>query len=140
MELTRDQRSKRDLNHHEIIADEYERVVNAPRTIANAALFRPVFGLLPKIKDKMLDIGCGSGQMTQRFGARFEAVTAVDHSSAMLGVAKTKLAQHPGVAGKVTWVEQDAFQFAATTLEKFDFICAVGFLHHLAPADLTEML
>ena len=140
MELTRDQRSKRDLNHHEIIADEYERVVNAPRTIANAALFRPVFGLLPKIKGKMLDIGCGSGQMTQRFGARFEAVTAVDHSSAMLGVAKTKLAQHSGVAGKVTWIEQDAFQFAATTLEKFDFICAVGFLHHLAPADLTEML
>ncbi len=140
MELTRDQRSKRDLNHHEIIADEYERVVNAPRALANSALFRPVFGLLPKARGKMLDIGCGSGQMTQRFGARFDTVTAVDHSSAMLEVAKAKLALLPGLAGKVTWVEKDAFQFAGNTQAKFDFICAVGFLHHLAPADLTEML
>lgn len=140
MELSRDQRAKRDLNHHEIIADEYERVVNAPRTIANAALFRPAFGYLPKLKGKMLDIGCGSGQMTQRFGAHFDAVTAVDHSRAMLGVAKTKLAQRSELLGKVTWVEQDAFKFAVTTQVKFDFICAVGFLHHLAPTDLTEML
>jgi SAM-dependent methyltransferase len=140
MLLNRDERAALDLNHHEIIADEYEQVVNAPRSSANGALFRRVFKLLPKLKNHMLDIGCGSGQMTQRFGAWFGRVTAVDHSEAMLAVAKQKFASQPALLQRITWIEQDAFVFASETSEKFDFVCAVGFLHHLAPADLEEML
>jgi len=43
----------------------------------------------------MLDIGCGTGQMTLRFGRKFAVVTAVDHSAAMLDIARAKLAGEP---------------------------------------------
>ncbi len=140
MELTRAERAARDLRHHEIIADEYERVVNEPRTLGNDALFRKVFSLLPRQRRQMLDIGCGTGQMTLRFGRKFAAVTAVDHSAAMLDIAKAKLAAEPALRPRVTCLEQDAFSFASAGTTQFDFICAVGFLHHLSQNDLTEML
>ena len=140
LELTRAERAARDLRHHEIIADEYERVVNEPRTLGNNALFRKVFGLVPKQRRQMLDIGCGTGQMTLRFGRKFAAVTAVDHSAAMLQIAQANLAVEPALGSRVTCLEQDAFSFASAATTQFDFICAVGFLHHLSQSDLTEML
>jgi len=66
MELTRAERAARDLRHHEIIADEYERVVNEPRTLGNDALFRKVFSLLSKQRRQMLDIG--GWELFPRFG------------------------------------------------------------------------
>ena len=140
MDLSRTLRSQRDLTHHEIIADEYETAVNQPRDIANTALFRRVSNFLPHNKKAMLDIGCGSGQMTQRFGNYFESVTAVDHSQGMLCAARKKLSQRPALFKRIHFIEDDAFNYASSVSKKFDFICAVGFLHHLAPGDLEEML
>jgi len=96
--------------------------------------------VLPKQRRQMLDIGCGTGQMTLRFGRKFAVVTAVDHSAAMLDIARAKLAGDPALNNKLTCVEQDAFSFTSAATTQFDFICAVGFLHHLSQSDLTEML
>lgn len=139
MELSRADRSKRDVDHHQIIANEYERVVNEPRAIANSALFRAVKGFLPKARSKMLDIGCGTGKMTARFGPHFHSITAVDHSNAMLNVARGKLKQK-GFFSRIKFIHCDAFQFSSSDNDNYDFICAVGFLHHLAPSDLEEIL
>lgn len=78
--------------------------------------------------------------MSQRFGRYFDSVTAVDHSPAMLLAAKQKFQNAPELSKRIVFVEADAFQFAANTSQTFDFICAVGFLHHLSVSDQEEML
>ena len=47
MELTRAERAARDLRHHEIIADEYERVVNEPRTLGMMRCFARFLACCP---------------------------------------------------------------------------------------------
>jgi SAM-dependent methyltransferase len=137
---SRQQRAQRDQEHHEIIASQYERVVNQPRQSANAALFNSARAYLPAARSQMLDIGCGTGQMTRRFGALFGAVTAVDHSAAMLAVARETISATPALFARTTFTEADAFEFADTSETTYDLICAVGFLHHLAPGDLAQIL
>lgn len=136
----RDHMAELDQRYHAVIADEYEDVVHQPRKLGNDALFRAVAAHLPVQRRRMLDIGCGTGQMTLRFGDRFAAITAVDHSDAMMRVAKRLVQARPRLADKMKWTESDAFGFAAACEERFDFICAVGFLHHLSHDDLDEML
>ncbi len=136
----RDQMAELDQRYHAVIANEYEDVVHQPRKLGNDALFRAVTSHLPTQRRRMLDIGCGTGQMTLRIGERFAAITAVDHSDAMMRVAKQLVQAKPGLAPKMKWVESDAFGFAAACTDRFDFICAVGFLHHLSHDDLDEML
>jgi len=125
----------RDKAHHDAIAQEYEKVVNLPRKLANDALFSSVVSRLPSHRGKMLDLGCGTGQMCDRFADFFEHTTGVDHSEAMLGVARSKPS-----ASKVSFLKGDALTYLDNQSECFDLITAVGFLHHLKQADSKLLL
>jgi ubiquinone/menaquinone biosynthesis C-methylase UbiE len=56
--------------------------------------------------DAVLEIGCGTGSVTERMVDRGAKVTAIDQSPEMLDQAKARLAAHGG--GEVTWLEQTA--------------------------------
>ena len=127
---------QRDLAYHEAIAPEYEQVVNAPRAFANDILFS-VIDPLVRPGERMLDIGCGTGQMLVRFGARYRRAIGVDHSAAMLKVARTQLA-----AARI-----DAQLECASLLEYlggaapgFDLVSCGGCMHHLERAVIDELL
>ncbi len=128
---------RKDCEYHQAVAGEYDRIINDPRAVIHEHRFAKV---APHVKagEHMVDLGCGTGHLTFRFGDRFKAVTAVDHSDAMLDQGR-RIAAERGMA-HVNFVKDDAFQYLRNEQpERFDFACCVGFLHHLLPDHLREI-
>jgi SAM-dependent methyltransferase len=130
--------AERDIRYHDVIASQYDRVVVEPRWGSIDALFRPMRGVLPSRKRSMLDLGTGTGHMLRRFAKRFEHVVAVDHSRAMLDVARRTSARSK--LGDIEFVAADAYDFLAHEPRRFDLVTCVGFLHHLQPESLAQLL
>jgi 2-polyprenyl-3-methyl-5-hydroxy-6-metoxy-1,4-benzoquinol methylase len=130
--------AEKDIRYHDIIAAQYDRVVVEPRWASINALFRPLSRMLPAHKRLMLDVGTGTGHMLRRFARSFASVVAVDHSQAMLDVTRASAARL-GLAN-VDFAAADAHDFLAGEQRQFDLITAVGFLHHLQPSRLVDLL
>lgn len=128
---------EKDIAFHAATADEYDKVVVTPREAMNELLFEDFEALIPA-GGRMLDIGCGTGHSILRFGERFRSVIGIDHSPDMLRHAAAKL--EVAKLNHVTLVKQDAFSFLRSVITPFNFITAIGFLHHLPPLTLSELL
>lgn len=132
-----DAHAQKDIAYHQAIAGEYDLVVVAPREITNALAFARFTRLVPRGK-AMLDLGCGTGHMSLRFGGRFERVVAVDHSEAMLAQARRK-ASLKGLAD-FTARRGDVLDFIAEQADgAFDLVCCTGFVHHLKPEVMARL-
>ena len=130
--------AEKDIRYHDIIAAQYDRVVVEPRWASINALFRPISRSLPAQRRLMLDVGTGTGHMLRRFARLFERAVAIDHSEAMLDVTRATTARL-GLSN-VDFVAADAHAFLASEPRQFDLITCVGFLHHLQPSSLVELL
>ncbi len=130
--------AEKDIRYHDIIASQYDRVVVEPRWASINALFRPISRNLPAEKRLMLDVGTGTGHMLRRFARSFARAVAVDHSQAMLDVTRATT-KRLGLSN-VDFVAADARNFLTREQRKFDLITCVGFLHHLQPSSLVELL
>ena len=73
-------------------------------------------GLSPK---SILDIGCGTGQLSNAFADLGHTVTAVDPAAAMLDIAR----QRPN-GDRITWVQSSAQAFQSP--HRFDLIVMTG--------------
>jgi SAM-dependent methyltransferase len=137
MQMTTPQ--EKDATFHNIIAKDYDELVKKPRDIANKILFKKVPNYFPAERNTMLDLGCGTGHATTRFGGNFKNILLVDHSNKMLdqAVANAKLA---GVNATYETIEDNAFHFLANYTNTFDFIACIGFLHHIMPSERIELL
>ncbi len=129
--------SNKDIEYHDDVASEYDRVVLVPRALGTSALFAGLQACLPVQRDAMLDLGAGTGQMSLMVGSEFRHVTAVDHSRGMLDVAKRNLEK--ASLRNVEFVIADAFEFLRNESRRFDLITCVGFLHHVEVARLNEL-
>ena len=131
-----DRHFDKDLKYHEVIAREYDGVVVAPRQCTNDALYKKFAPLMRG--QRMLDLGCGTGHMSLRFGDRFSEVLAVDHSAAMMDVARAKVAARK-LPVKFQCVS--VFDYIDTApADYFDAVCCTGFLHHLKAEDIGPTL
>ncbi|MBI3088448.1 MAG: methyltransferase domain-containing protein [Candidatus Omnitrophica bacterium] len=79
-------------------------------------------------KERLLDVGCGTGEFERMAIERFPEVTIVgiDATPAMIELAQAKLAGCPGVTFHVGWA--DTLPFGA---EAFDAVVCTNTLHHL---------
>lgn len=128
----------KDITYHDEIAAEYNRTVVAPRVVTNDVVYSRLGRYIPPGRE-MLDLGCGTGHLTGRFGPRFDKVTAVDHSAGMLLEAERQVAAWK--YSNVSLIREDAQTFlTASQADQFDFVGSVGFLHHLQPAEIVETL
>ena len=77
----------------------------------------------------LLDFGCGIGNLTERFAARFREVHAYDPSAKSIERAKER-------------APNATFHVEASTLPKDHFATAVlsGVLHHVLPSDRVDLL
>lgn len=83
---------------------------------------------------RVLDAGCGAGQMTADLAARGAEVMAVDISPALVNIAKARLpAEH---AGRVTFASGDMTSDHGT----FDYVVAMDSLIYYDTADITQAL
>ncbi|MCP8616929.1 class I SAM-dependent DNA methyltransferase [Salirhabdus salicampi] len=58
----------------------------------------------------VIDLGCGTGEITIRLANQFEAVTGVDLSDEMLAIAEQKARDHKT---NITWFQQDLRSFSS---------------------------
>lgn len=86
------------------------------------------------INGRVLDLGCGTGDMAIWLAARGCAVTGVDFLAAPLAVARTKAAKQ-GVA--VNFLQMDA-RAVATIPERFDAVTDCGLFHSFDDAGRAE--
>ncbi|MEU3479612.1 class I SAM-dependent methyltransferase [Streptomyces sp. NPDC033754] len=85
---------------------------------------------LPAGPVRVLDVGCGDGEMTLRIAAAGHDVTATDPSAEMLGAAARRLAARPELAPRVRLLEagiEDLFFDG----DRFDAVCCHGVLMYL---------
>lgn len=69
---------------------------------------------------RVLEIGCGTGAVTERLVARGAVVTALDESPEMIEQGRRRLAEAP--SGAVTWVERTASEIDAFPEGTFDAV------------------
>lgn len=99
------------------------------------ALFRQRFGT--QIQGTLLDLGCGPGDICQRFANAFPdcLLHGLDASEAMLGLAR-KAARERGLEGRIQYVS-GYLPDAGLPTTCYDTIISNSLLHHLrSPEDL----
>ncbi|MEL6522059.1 MAG: magnesium protoporphyrin IX methyltransferase [Pseudomonadota bacterium] len=84
---------------------------------------------------RVLDAGCGAGQMTAELAARGAEVVAVDISPALLEIAARRL--DPGMAARVTFRTGDML---ADGLGRFDHVIAMDSLIYYSAPDIAAAL
>ncbi|WNF31096.1 class I SAM-dependent methyltransferase [Streptomyces sp. C11-1] len=79
---------------------------------------------------RVLDVGCGDGEMVWRLAAAGHQVTGVERSAGMLSAAAERIAAAPELAERVTLVEGDidALPFAD---DSFDAVCCHSVVMYL---------
>ena len=85
--------------------------------------------LSPQASERILDVGCGTGQLTQKIAESGAAVTGLDRSAAMLEQARL-------VCPSGTFIEGDLLEF--TTPDPFDAIFSNAALHWVQPPKVAS--
>lgn len=127
----------RDIRYHAAIAHEYDAVITQPRAYPNDLLFGALDPLIVP-GARMLDLGCGTGQMLLRYARRFGTATGVDHSPQMLAEARTNL-DRAGLTA-VDLRQSDLNEFLARDDRHYDLITCVGCLHHFPHGEIPNAL
>ncbi|MFT4183713.1 MAG: class I SAM-dependent methyltransferase [Rhizobium sp.] len=78
--------------------------------------------------DRILEIGCGTGQATQGFARRGFPVLALDPGAELIGMAAANLAEFPNVR-----FAQSTFEAWASETEAFKLVLAAQSFHWVAP-------
>jgi magnesium-protoporphyrin O-methyltransferase len=84
---------------------------------------------------RVLDAGCGAGQMTAELAARGADVTAVDISPALVEIARTRLPE--GLPGRVTFAAGDMLDPAHGA---FDYVLAMDSMIYYDAPDIARSL
>ena len=93
-----------------------------------------------------LELGCGSGRVTQQIARAGINIVGLDNSADMLALARAKLDRNPKIAALVTLLDGDMRDFNLTNrLPDYSTIRLVivpfnTFMHLLTPADQLAML
>ncbi|MGY9045560.1 hypothetical protein P775_06070 [Puniceibacterium antarcticum] len=96
-----------------------------------------MLGALPRDLDgvRVLDAGCGAGQMTAELAARGALVTAVDISPSLVEIARNRLPAD--LQGRVTFASGDML---SAHLGDFDHVVAMDSLIYYTGADIHAAL
>ncbi len=87
---------------------------------------------------RVLEIGCGTGAVTERLVARGARVTAIDQNAEMIERARARLAHSP--ADAVTFVERTASEIDAFPQGSFDAVVASLSLSEMSPQERMFVL
>lgn len=89
---------------------------------------------------RVLDIGCGRGELVLRCARRGASATGIDYSQTALAIAREALAGHPiEVRERATFAPMDARRLAFAGAA-FDTALMTDVVEHLAPLELAAAL
>jgi 2-polyprenyl-3-methyl-5-hydroxy-6-metoxy-1,4-benzoquinol methylase len=81
---------------------------------------------VPPNCERVLEIGCGTGALSRRLAQRAEHVTAIDLSSQMIRVARSRSAHFPNIKFEI-----DDIMTRQLPESEFDCIASIATLHHV---------
>lgn len=84
---------------------------------------------------RVLDAGCGTGQMTEALASHGASVVAIDISPALVEIARRRLPD--GLAGRVTFIAGDML---SQDLGGYDYVVAMDSLLYYSTADVATAL
>ena len=90
---------------------------------------------VPAHCENALEIGCGTGAFSRALARRAKQVTAIDLSSEMIRVARSRSHQFPQIEFEV-----DDILTRALPAAHFDCIATIATLHHLSHTDVLPKL
>lgn len=106
------------------------------RRIRRLSLYATIIGPMP---GSVLEIGCGTGDLTCALAANATRVVAIDLSSHSLEVAKLRLAREPQLADRVEFVRMNAVKLQLRDAS-FDLAVSTSMIEHLYPDDVDMHL
>ncbi|MBN1823388.1 MAG: class I SAM-dependent methyltransferase [Endomicrobiales bacterium] len=104
---------------------------------------KKVFGLAGvSASTRVLDVGCGRGELSLHCALAGAEVTGVDSSSAAIEIAaetlKKWLVKNPGLKGRVEFLKKDVLD-AGFKEESFDVVILSDIIEHLEPGDFKKL-
>lgn len=132
---TRQQILTANLELHKKEAGLYDQIHPELTGYSESSRLNKLLSLILDTKNQMaLDIGAGTGFVTQKLFKASYKVTAIDLSAEMLDILKQKLNADPNLSTQTI----DADTFLDNTQEKYNLITCSSVLHHLP--DYTQTI
>jgi SAM-dependent methyltransferase len=98
---------------------------------ANNHYHSSLLKFVPESCEEALEIGCGTGAFARELARRCRRVVALDLSTEMIRVARSRSTQFDNLEFELADVMRWEFP-----LSHFDFICSIATLHHLEQREL----
>jgi len=118
--------------------DEFYNRIMARRQLL--AVSHSFLNSLHRRYDICLDLGCGTGRLTESLALVSNKVIAVDMAEEMIRIASQRLAV-PDFIDKIEWVQQDVLAFLQERDSNSVDICAAGLLtHQMDPPTKTKFI
>jgi ubiquinone/menaquinone biosynthesis C-methylase UbiE len=93
---------------------------------------------VPETGARVLEVGCGTGAVTERLVAAGARVTALDQSPEMLEQARARLGAAPG--DRVRWIERTASELEGLEERPFDAVVASLCLSEMSASERAFVL
>jgi cyclopropane fatty-acyl-phospholipid synthase-like methyltransferase len=91
-----------------------------------------------KSTGRVLDLGCGRGELAYYFAQQGFEVTAIDYSPAAISLAQQCFQGEPALQQRVQWICGDVNQVELAH-GQYDLAIATDLIEHLAPAELDQL-
>jgi 2-polyprenyl-3-methyl-5-hydroxy-6-metoxy-1,4-benzoquinol methylase len=86
--------------------------------------------LIPIQRKSVLEVACGRGGFSRLLASQGAFVHGADFSSSAIAIARERLAEHPELAGRVTYVQADAQQLTFDS-NSFDVVISCETIEHV---------
>jgi 2-polyprenyl-3-methyl-5-hydroxy-6-metoxy-1,4-benzoquinol methylase len=90
---------------------------------------------IPRGCGRVLDVGCGTGELTKKLSVLSREVTGIDVAENMISEARRRNDAH-----NITYINVPAERFLAETGDRFDVIISVAALHHMDEQKVLELM
>lgn len=104
-----------------------------PKWDKNIHYYKYLIKFIPPNCKTVLDIGCGSGEFSRMLSSKSEKVIAVDISSEMISLAKSKSEDY----NNIEYQYANLFELKNST-ERFDCVISIAMYHHYYLEDVLR--
>lgn len=118
------------------VIEQFNRIANLPdHWDHNQQYQKYLIKQIPKRCYRILDVGCGTGELTRKLAAFAGEVVGIDVAENMIAEARRR-----NNSEKIIYMPASAEQYLAETENTFDVIISIAALHHMDEEKVLEQM